>query len=667
MKLKSLKITSFLFLVLSFPAAYANMANLTSSQCVAAASDSNSGISTEQSAICTEYIQRTANTRNAKGSLSEADYNQQLQDNENIFKSKMGNYYKTAAQSAGGWCDTAEAKSGDEPAGAIKVQAYGSSALFECEKLSFGNMRTLYDGSNGKIAWANFINHSCKSKCTAQAKQGSKHPFETCVKSAQESARRCEALGFLIRTYGRSWNNSEQTEEVGSSSSSGAVGAKTTQSANGSAASVSIGGAASIKCVSKGIETLDYDACKKFQVQLDLMDGIQQVGYGAQELIYKDKMMDSQMKYANEQNTATGALKAQGESLKDQESMYQQRTAVDAVKLGALFTIYNDFPKTDDIKKKCASAGSIVVESIGPITEADCKAAATAGQTAFAVTMNQQQIEAMRSRLIGIATSAGSNLLLANLLGKRADDVDNAIAKIDAFKPADPFTTSEADAQTTFCRMNPGVASCLTGDLERTFDTMNDNVITFGDGATGTSYGTNTNADGSVISSGLADSTTRSAVGPVGSVIAAAAQDNSIEKSDAAKVNTSGTGSSGGGGSGGGSAGGGGGGGGGAPAAAAAGQAAAIAGRAPNYNGGGGSFSVMGGFGINKKKADGKVEDNPFGKLFGKEGTKGGEVNFRDIASQKVGGKGDNLFDMISKRYGSVNADKRLLEYELKK
>jgi hypothetical protein len=29
-----------------------------------------------------------------------------------------------------------------------------------------------------------------------------------------------------------------------------------------------------------------------------------------------------------------------------------------------------------------------------------------------------------------------------------------------------------------------------------------------------------------------------------------------------------------------------------------------------------------------------------------------------------MGGKGDNLFDMISKRYGSVNNDKRLIEYE---
>jgi hypothetical protein len=57
---------------------------------------------------------------------------------------------------------------------------------------------------------------------------------------------------------------------------------------------------------------------------------------------------------------------------------------------------------------------------------------------------------------------------------------------------------------------------------------------------------------------------------------------------------------------------------------------------------------------------------NPFGKLFGKDNGKG-DVNFRGLASQKVGGKNDNLFDMISKRYESVNADKRLMEYELKK
>jgi hypothetical protein len=217
--------------------------------------------------------------------------------------------------------------------------------------------------------------------------------------------------------------------------------------------------------------------------------------------------------------------------------------------------------------------------------------------------------------------------------------------------------------------MNPGQPQCLTEGLDRTFDTMNDNVITFGGGATGTSYGTSNSVDGANITGGPVDTTVRKASGPVGSIIASAAQDNTMEKSSAATVSTSGTGESGGGGSGGGGSAGGGGGGGSAPAAAApGGPQPTVAGKVPSYNNGGSGFSIMGGFGINKKKGEGKSEDNPFGKLFGKDGGKtDGVLNFRDLASQKVGGKGDNLFDMISKRYSTVNADKRLIEYELTK
>ncbi|MBY0415766.1 MAG: hypothetical protein K2Q18_16450, partial [Bdellovibrionales bacterium] len=110
------------------------------------------------------------------------------------------------------------------------------------------------------------------------------------------------------------------------------------------------------------------------------------------------------------------------------------------------------------------------------------------------------------------------------------------------------------------------------------------------------------------------------------------------------------------------------GGGGGGGSAPPAGAAAAIAsGKTPTYQGGSGSISVVGGLGIKGNRGEGKAEDNPFGKLFGKDNKNGGDLNFRDPASSKVGDKKDNLFEMISKRYTSVNADKRLLEYELAK
>lgn len=144
---------------------------------------------------------------------------------------------------------------------------------------------------------------------------------------------------------------------------------------------------------------------------------------------------------------------------------------------------------------------------------------------------NQSQIDAMRSKLITIATSAGSNAILANLLGKRADDVKDAIAKIDDFKPTDPTLITEEDALTTYCKLNPGVEKCLTQDLSRTFDTLNDNIITFGEGGTGTNYGNSNGIMPGAVSDSSSDPASRKSVAPVGSIIASAAKDNSIEGS----------------------------------------------------------------------------------------------------------------------------------------
>ena len=275
----------------------------------------------------------------------------------------------------------------------------------------------------------------------------------------------------------------------------------------------------------------------------------------------------------------------------------------------------------------------------------------------------------MKSKIIRIATSAGSNAILSALLGKRAGDVKNAIAQIDEFKPIDPVMMAEEDTLTTFCQLNPSAEKCLTQDLSRTFDTLNDNIITFGEGGTGTNYGATEGVNANAITSTGGDPAGRTSVSNVGSIIASAAKNNSIEDSNAATV-TAGKAPSGGGGGGGSGGGGSGGGGGGSNIAppAQGSVAAAIQGQTPSYAGGGGSISVVGGLGLNRAKGDGKTEDNPFGKLFGKDKPKdSGVLNFRGIASQKVGDKAENLFDMISKRYSTVAADKRLIEYELVK
>lgn len=569
------------------------------------------------------------------------------------------NFFDTVDKAAGGFTEGQKCNKNDIDAAAGWASTQGraghmpgSDNFQTCDKMARGNYKKLYtNGTRSSLTWTPYIAAACKDNCDKPDE------MKKCIDEKTELARKCESIAYVMSFYERDWTDEEQILPV----SATATAAEAPKAGAPAPAATS-----SIKCKSEGIETLDYIACKKFAVNADIIDAVQTFAQSGQELIYADKMMDSQAKFAKEENQATGALKATGESLEMQQGMYQQRTAVDATKLAYLYSIYNSMPKMSEIVDKCANIGGTSQLGFDKKVDAEeCKGYARTGQGGFALAQNQSQIDAMRSKLITIATSAGSNVILANLLGKRAKDVKNAIADIDAFVPTDPTINTEEEALATYCKLNPGVEKCLTSDLSRTFDTLNDNIITFGEGGTGTNYGSSNGINPGAITDSGSDSTKRTSVTPVGSIIAGAAKDNSIEGSSGATVST-GKGPSGG--SSGGLGGSGSSGGGGpAPAAPAqGGVAAAVQGKTPTYGGGAGSISVVGGLGINKAKGDGKVEDNPFGKLFGKDAPKGsGVVNFRDIAS--VGAKGDNLFDMISKRYSNVAADKRLLEYELTK
>lgn len=560
-----------------------------------------------------------------------------------------------------------DAKNAAPPANAASEKTYfpGSEKFITCDQLSRGHMKNIY-GKNASrsqnFKWDPYIKHNCCEK-NKDSKETKKDEIAKCVTETSEFARTCESVALMISIYDRDWND----EEINSPSSKETTGKIAAAPGTNPAQALAMAG--SVKCKSAGMETLDYDACVKFTKDLEMIEAFQSVGYQTQEVVYKDKMTDAQVKYANEQNTATGALKGTADSLRMQQDMYNQRTAIDTVKLGYMYNTYKNMPTANEIKGKCSQMRTS--ETIGGVAMSpEICATAVSGRSGYSLMMNQNVRDTMKAKLIGIATAAGSSLILASLLGKRADDVDGAIAKIDAFKPIDPFVVSEEEAQTTYCKMNPGQPQCLPSDLTRTFDTIDGNVITFGGAGTGTTYapGGSIQDSQAIGSDGAIGGS--SVVTPVGSIIAAANKDNTIEASTGASVTSKPNSSSGGGGGGGGSGGALGGGGGGGSGGGAAGEAASSGNvtKAPGYTGGAGSFSVVGGFGINKKKAEGGAEENPFGKLFGKDApNKNGVVNFRDIASQKVGDKSQNIFDMISKRYTNVAADKRLIEYELTK
>lgn len=527
---------------------------------------------------------------------------------------------------------------------------------FKCQEMTRGHMKQLY--KNGSRTdhlsdWLPYLYLSCKDQCSAYADKKTAAPtvtpneeletLDTCIKKVKKTARQCESLAYVISRAGHEWAEPYVSEDAKGTSfpSSG------------------------ITCKSDGVETLDYEACVNFGQKFDTLEIVQKTAYQGQELVYQSKAMDHQAKAASSGNSATGALEATKDSVKDQQSMYNQRSAVDAGKLAILYNDYKDFPNVDTLKGYCNGFADRAPKELEATPES-CIEAVRPATSVFGTLKNQSQLDKMKAKMIQVATSAGANLLLASLLGKRVDDLNNAIAKVNDFKPIDPVNIDQQqDLQTTLCAQNPGAQECLTGNLERTFDTMGDNVITFGEGGLGTSFVNPNTSQGGTTAVSETATTKRESVGSVGSAIKAAAQDNSMEQSSGAKVTQGG--SPGGGPGGGGPAGSGGvgGSGGGLPQAPAqGGTQAAVQGKTPSYGGGGGSLSMMGGLGI-RSKAGGKAEDNPFGKLFDKGKKDGsGVLNFRDIASTKVGGKNENIFDMISKRYSSVSADKRLIEYE---
>lgn len=540
----------------------------------------------------------------------------------------------------------------------------GSGELRNCQSLSQKQIRGFYrvGGSRNntdKTDWDAILNiGECKETCrklseATNENKAAVEDHEKCYKAAEKKYKRqilkCESVAYVLSKARVDWerptnpkSDMKKFDQLG------------------------------IKCTTSGLETLDYDACVDFAESLQNFEAVQNVAYQGQSLVFQDKLMNEQAKVAQEQDQAKGALKATKASLESQQELSNQRAAVEGAKLAMLYSKFKELPDNETINTYCKGFSNFAQKDIlGSVGQKECYDAVLGSGTGFGILENQAMRDKMKVKLIQIAAAAGQNLIVAGLLGKRADDIDKALAKVDSFKPIDPFTVTEDEALTTFCKTNPGDAKCMTGGLDRTIDGISDNVITFGEGATGTTYNNpysnQTGSTGTTTNTASKDKTPTK----LGSVIASAAQDNSMEKSSQATVKSGGSGGGGGGGGGvGGGGAAGGGGGGGAPQAQGQGESTAITTKAPSYGGGGDGFSVLGGMGINKAKSQAKDEGNPFGKLFDKDGAKNGNiVNLpgRGIASDKVGDKGEDLFKMISKRYSSVNADKRLLEYELAK
>lgn len=556
---------------------------------------------------------------------------------------------------------------------AVNSAPTGPSACTDDDKLSFlvgdvtdhmeACLRLIKEESNVKnwiekgyledkiwIERASAVNNCCQTE-----QDGGK---EICKnkKKYQNLVSDCIAIGHVLKQHNRKWDSTHQEK----------VDKKSTQMQNGQmAAGTSVAGS-NISCISQGIETVDYEPCKKFVDAYTAAEAATQMVHAGQSVMLQGKLMDVEADMIKDQNSATGALKAQAKGMKEQANIYAQRAALDASKLGILYNLYEAIPKSKDLQDNCSDYDKrnkgLNIPGV-TLSTARCQEAVRTSGTGFALLLNQAALDAMKAQLMTAAVSTANNTILSKLTNDRAKEAKRAIADIEDFKPTDPFKIATEEEKTTLCEKDPSSKQCTDIGLDANYDAVSDNTIVFGSTGSGSSYTGGSASENEIANGSDGTSSSGGSVPTIGSVIAEVDKSGSVESSAAGTVSSKANG---------GSASGGGGAGGGAGSlggqtpqkAAEGGVAQAIASKVAGYSGGEG-FSVTGGLGIKGKKSGEKSEENPFGKLFGKDGAKASDVNFRDIASTKVGAKGDNIFDMISKRYGAVNSEKRLVEYEL--
>lgn len=404
-----------------------------------------------------------------------------------------------------------------------------------------------------------------------------------------------------------------------------------------------------VTCQKEGSITVDYEPCVAFAKAFTTITQAQTLVHQGQEVWAQGESQTAMAKAQGKADDPKAALGAQKTSMEAQSQVLKQRAAIEAGKLAYLVSLFKKIPDADDISSKVKN---------DKISETILKPDA-------GVLINQELRDEFKQQLINIGGVAVSQMIMAKIADSRIDAIDDAMAKVDAFKPVD-FNVASEDATIAYCQQNPADPKCMSGDLSYQVDPFSGESISFGAGATGTSYSpidpNSSTASNAVNPNGPNGKKTFDSLGNV--ITPVDKSNNLVDTSSAATLGEgNGPQSVGGGGAGGGGAGGGGGGGGGptgqkqAESVSAAGTSSKAA-----YSGGSG-VSVMGGLGIGGKKT-GKDEANPFADMFkNKTANANGVLNLRGPAS--VGKKEGNIFQQISSRYKEVSSEgSRLLEYQ---
>lgn len=422
-----------------------------------------------------------------------------------------------------------------------------------------------------------------------------------------------------------------------------------------------------IICYKKSGVTADWDSCVSalgMYNSIIVAEAAMQVFQGVQTNRAQNQ---AQNEFAQRNASGDGqnaAFDAQTANLNNAKQLNQQQAAAYAAAVAALYSKIQSWIKESPEGVARAACGNrpMIAENTLPPTPnpmeiyrtaelipivnspEECTYAArqvmTFGSTVFA---NREAKAAFTTAAMMFAAKAIQAGIKANQLGDIAKKVEEA--KKSTEDPYNPATFG-------FCEVNKTDARC-TGPVSRTSGSgLQDGGFSFGEG-----FGSNA-------FNPLGDQDTLGGIDPLplpgGETIAdtnnpfaddARAADKILDPAGAASLQPGG-------------AGGGGGGGGGAPG----GGSASLGNDTPGADEGkkesdikankaDGKYNLAGGSGFQAIKP--VKEGNPFANLF--DGKAGGGLNEdRSIASGDIDGKDSGIFAKISKRYGQVQADKRI-------
>jgi len=511
----------------------------------------------------------------------------------------------------------------------------------------------------------------------AELKDNSSISNDDLVKVAAKKARACAMFAF---TAGENFTNEKKWKEE--------------EYKPNAAVQKSFDGR--IKCTNTGPETIDFDDCMNV---LNAYNGSQIVQTGndaIQQFRVQSYQTDQQLKMMNanpiEEDTSTLALKTQKDGIDKMQGMAEERRALQAAKLALMISLAKQMPQNADAIDLCATnkssdgmidsllgqvltapiegTGGASLAQLSNTTPAGFKSAQEECQlsfnlaTAHGILQNQSAI----STAYAIAAEAGVEVakeqVAVTMLGKQKKLLGSIIDKVEDAEVMDlPDGFASQEELMNFCDLNPLAVECNGLGTGFTTHIGGSGAISI-NGSIGTNSADSRNDDSNAIDVG--DGTSNAIIDP--SDIATSTVGGSVDKASgfvdpaAARAKVSSAQVSGAGAGGGGSASasglsGGSGGNGATPNSGSRYKSPKI-----SYSGGGRSLSFSGGSGA-KRSSNSKDAGNPFAKMFAKNKDGSNVINFRDLASQGIGGKSGNIFERITNKYSEVNKKDRLLKY----